>query len=130
MKIVNTELIQPSNRIPHLKKYNKKLCITTQKHQIIIEKSSIIYLKSDSNYCEIHMQDGTIHCCSRTLKEVFSRIRGNDFLKVHKSYVVNLEYLKYMDSSFSYMVLDDQIEIPIARARKESIKSIINSKFD
>ena len=130
MKIINTELTQPGIRIPQLTKYNNKLCIATQKHQIIIEKSSIIYLKADSNYCEIHMQDGTTHCCSKTLKEVFSRIQGNDFLKVHNSYVVNLEYLKLLDSSYTYLVLEGEKEIPIARARKENIKRIINSKFD
>lgn len=130
MKIINTRIAQPDISIQHLNKYNKKLCIATQKHQIIIEKSSITYLKADSNYCEIHMYDGAIHHCSITLKEIFSRIQARDFLKVHKSYVVNLEYLSSIDSAFAFMVLENNTEIPIARSRKELIKSIISSKFD
>ena len=68
MKIINTRLAKPDIAIQHLNKYNKKLCIATQKHQIIIEKSSILYLKADSNYCEIHMEDRTTHCYPKTLK--------------------------------------------------------------
>ena len=130
MKIINTRIAQPAISIQHLNKYNKKLCIATQKHQIIIEKSNILYLKADGNYCEIHMLDGTLHCCSKALKEILSRISENNFLKVHKSYVVNLEYLNYIDSAFTRMGLEGKNEIPIARSRKEIIKRAISSNFD
>ena len=130
MKIVKPIVKQSDFQVHQLPRYNAKLCIATQNQKLIIEKSSILYLKSDSNYCEIHMSDGKIYCCSKTLKEISSRLKADNFVKVHNSYVVNLEYLKMLDASYTLLVLEGEKEIPISKTWKESIKEIIKSKFD
>ena len=81
--------------------YKNKLLIHTNSGIIPITKEDIVFLKSDSNYCEIHTKEGKKICCSRTLKYVSSKLPLSNFMRVHNSYVVNVGFITSIDTSYA-----------------------------
>lgn len=107
----------------------EKLCIATQAGQNIIPKVDILYLRADSNYCVINYNNTKL-ICSQTLKSIESRLHLPRFMKVHKSYVVNFEKIKFIDNAITTIVMEDGTEVPIARAKKQLVKAMISKQFD
>ncbi|WP_394804397.1 LytR/AlgR family response regulator transcription factor [Portibacter lacus] len=101
--------------------YKEKLCIATQSGHLFIKKKDISYLQSDSNYCIIHSATSKL-ICSQTLKKVSSRLNSSKFVKVHQSYVVNVDKIKFINCSYTIIKMKDDTEIPIARAKKRALK--------
>jgi two-component system, LytTR family, response regulator len=86
-----------------------------------IHLNDIISLESRSNYTAIHIKGGKSLTTSKTLKEFENQLCDNEthFMRVHNSYIVNLnKTLRYLKSSDSIVMVDDQ-KIPVAKTRKE-----------
>ena len=81
-------------------------------------KSDIIYVEADSNYCIIHSDRGTV-VISCTLKKCEEILQGLPFIRVHKSFVVNLDYVKNMNSTEIKLHNDERI--PIGRRHKDEV---------
>ena len=63
-----------------------------------------------------------IHLISKTLKEVESLLQGHGFLRVHQSHLVNLNHIKqYVKSDGGYLVMTDNSNITVSRAKKEEL---------
>jgi len=59
-----------------------------------IEVDDMVSLQADSNYTIIHMKDMHKLVISKTLKDFEDLLDGNQFARIHKSYIVNLKYIK------------------------------------
>lgn len=93
----------------------KKLAVPEGNAIKFIELSSILYCKADSSYAEIYFVDGSKMIISRTLKNIEDTLgEEHGFFRCHKSYLVNMEYVKgYVKSDGGFLVLQDN-EIPIS----------------
>ena len=81
------------------------------------------YLKAQGNYTELYTGNKKI-LISKTLKSIESQLPGNLFFRVHKSYLVNLSYIKsYVNSSDNpHLVLEDDTFIPVSRYKKSQFR--------
>ncbi|NQX81953.1 MAG: response regulator transcription factor [Flavobacteriaceae bacterium] len=79
----------------------------------------IIYLKAVTDYIEITTTTKT-YLSSYSLKEWISKLNGNVFFRVHKSYIVNTQYLTKISRNTIYL---SNIAIPIGRTYKEDFLS-------
>ena len=59
-----------------------------------IEVDDMVSLQADSNYTIIHMKDMQKLVISKTLKDFEELLDANQFARIHKSYIVNLRYIK------------------------------------
>ncbi|MEO8886219.1 MAG: LytTR family DNA-binding domain-containing protein [Mucilaginibacter sp.] len=59
-----------------------------------IDVDDIVSLQADSNYTIIHMKDMQKLVISKTLKDFEELLDENQFARIHKSYIVNLKYIK------------------------------------
>lgn len=84
-------------------------------------KSDIIYMEADSSYCNIHSEQG-ISIVSHTLRKCEEALNGMPFLRVHKSFVVNLDYVKNMNAAEIKLINDEKI--PIGRSHKDYVSKI------
>lgn len=105
----------------------RKIAIPLSGKTIFVEPYEIRYCKSSGNYTEIHFYSGNIEILSRKLKDIEELLSNNDFLRVHNSYVVNLNYVKeYIKSEGQYIVLDSGTTIPVSRTRKHSLMQALH----
>jgi two-component system LytT family response regulator len=71
---------------------------------IYLDISQIVSLQADSNYTIIHKKDMQKLVVTRTLKDFEEILDNNLFLRVHKSYIVNLSCVKEYSTSDGGMV--------------------------
>lgn len=72
----------------------KKIALPQLGSISFIEVDDIVSLQADSNYTIIHMKDMHKMVISKTLKDFEDLLDENQFARIHKSYIVNLKYIK------------------------------------
>jgi len=107
----------------------EKLCITTQEGHHILNKQDISILKASGNYTSISIA-GKDLLCAQTLASVLQKINLPQFVRIHKSHVINLEFIRHIDNSFTTITTDDGKQLAISRSRKQEIKQLILNRFD
>jgi LytTr DNA-binding domain len=86
----------------------------------------IIYLKSDQNYTNVFLSNGNKVLVSTTLKIIEDRFVGCGFLRVHRSTVVNMSFVKtYIDNELSgELILSNNNKIPVSRRKNEKLRHL------
>ncbi len=69
-----------------------------------IEVDNIVSLQADSNYTIIHMNTMQKMVISKTLKDFEELLDRTEFVRIHKSYIVNLRYIKEYSTTDGGMV--------------------------
>ncbi|WP_268225159.1 LytR/AlgR family response regulator transcription factor [Sinomicrobium oceani] len=68
------------------------LCLKSYRDYHYIDTSEILFLKADNYTTDIYMTDGRTIGAFKTLK-VFEQSLPYNFLRIHKSYIVNADYV-------------------------------------
>lgn len=103
------------------KKLNK-IVISTSEGYELLEVDQIIHCKSDSNYSEIHLENGKTLVASKTLKEFDEMLSNKGFLRIHNSHLVNLEKVKkILKADGGYVEMSNGDKLGISRNRKEEL---------
>ncbi len=101
-----------------LNQKNNLLLFSSLNEINFIKISDIIYCKADDNYCEIKTTKYSI-IISKPLKDVERIINRSHFVRVNRSYLVNLDYVTRLDKKSNYLEIlietdqTDRILIPI-----------------
>lgn len=99
---------------------NNKILLPTLGGYNIIEVSEITYCKSESNYTKFHFVDGKNLVVSKTLKEFESILLENNFFRIHRSYIINLNCIaKYNKGKGGEVVMKDGAILEVSREKKE-----------
>ncbi|HEY1872356.1 MAG TPA: LytTR family DNA-binding domain-containing protein [Chitinophagaceae bacterium] len=97
----------------------QKIALPTMEGLQMIQVESIIYCSSDSNYTNLHLKNKQKLIASRTLKEVEEMLEPYNFIRVHHSFLVNVnEIVKYVKGEGGYLVMSNGASIDVSRSRK------------
>lgn len=100
----------------------KRIALPTLEGFEFIEVEKIIRCESDSNYSKIFLQDAKMMLVSRTLKEMEEMLSDMPFIRVHNSHIISKNHVKkYVKADGGYILMADNAEIPISRARKDDV---------
>ena len=99
-----------------------KIAIPTMEGLQMISAESIISCKADSNYTILLLRNKQRITASRTLKDIEELLEDYSFLRVHHSYLVNLnEVEKYIKGEGGEVIMSDNSTIDVSRNRKEML---------
>ena len=100
----------------------KKIAFSTDTGYEFINIKSILYCEANSNYCKIFCIDGREILLSKTLKNIEEQLTATTlFHRIHKSYLVNLNYIVRLNKSASLEVeLHNGIKLPVSFRQKEN----------
>jgi DNA-binding LytR/AlgR family response regulator len=85
----------------------------------------ILYIMSESNYSRIFMKNGQQFFMSKTLKAWANEVSESDFLRCHRSYLVNRSEIVEINRSTYQVVLQNGQIIPVSRRKqKNDVRSI------
>lgn len=85
--------------------------------------SRIRYIEAAGSYCNIRMTDNKVLTVSQPLGEIICKLPAQFFIRVHRSYIINKDYVNKFSGNNIYV--DDHI-IPIGRLYKKEALSHFN----
>ena len=89
----------------------------------------IIFLSADANYTRIYFSNGRKTIYARTLKSIEGQFIDIGFLRIHKSYLVNLQFFKevHWDKAKPFMVLSNDYRVSIARRKRSTLRRALDA---
>lgn len=97
-----------------------KLALSTSEGIFLYEPKEIILLEGSSNYTKFFFANQKQLIVAKTLKEYEDILVEHQFLRVHKSYLVNKSHVLKVDKE-GVLELSNKMNIPISRRRKSEI---------
>ena len=109
---------------------NSKIAFRTQSGIKITSHDEILYCKGEGRYTTIYLKNGHSLLVSRLLKSIEDILMNDSFYRIHKSYIVNMKYIKeFKHPDYKYVVLENDIQLEIAKRRKSQFIKKLSSLF-
>jgi two-component system LytT family response regulator len=98
----------------------QKIALPTTDGLLFVPVEDIIYCEAEGAYTMIHLKSAGKMLVSKNLKEYEQQLSGHYFLRVHHSYLINLnEVKKYVRGEGGYVVMSNNTSVDVAKRRKE-----------
>lgn len=97
---------------------DKKLVLRTVDDIHVVQLQEILYASSDNNYTYFYLASGRQLLVSQPLKSFELKLSGVGFMRVHQSYLVNLDHIQTFKRRTSVLVLSNNTEIAVAQSKK------------
>ncbi len=96
----------------------KKLTLPNGQGYTLIDIDEIIHIEADSNYSIFHLAKKEKITVSKVLKDYEEILPQNQFVRIHKSSIINLDYLKeYNSKNGLEAILKNGEKIAVSRRR-------------
>jgi two-component system LytT family response regulator len=91
----------------------------------LVKIANILYVESAGEYVRLHLADGTKLVTLFRLKNMESELNSSQFMRVHRSYIINLNYISGYTKGRVFLSNDDYV--PIGENYKEQFQNYINN---
>jgi two-component system LytT family response regulator len=109
---INTFLTNISNN----QDIHKKIVFPTHDQYIVERLDNILYCQAEINYTRVFTNERN-YVISTTLKKLEELLPSTLFCRIHKSYLINLNYVKSLDKKSYKVKLNKSVELDIAQRR-------------
>ncbi|AXY75860.1 DNA-binding response regulator [Paraflavitalea soli] len=121
------QLQQVVSNLSNTAQQDFKLIIATLDGNYFLLPDEIVYCEGNDNYTHFHLTKGRKLVSAKTLKDYEEMLAEQGFLRIHKSYLVNLKYAVKFSKSNSTLILQDYTTLEVSRRKKEAV---INALFN
>lgn len=112
--------VQVDRIIEEFRQMGNFLIVDTRRLLYFIPVENILYLSSDLKYVNIVLENGELVTVYKKLND-FEQKNHFNFVRVHKSYLINLTHVKELDKSKRQIVMDNDVIIPISNAHYNEV---------
>ena len=110
---LESEIKKLKTNVPLAEKYVKVL----QGHSMMkVPVMDILFIKSESNYSRIYLKNGGQYFMGKTLKSWVQEITEENFIRCHRSYLVNQKEIVEINRCDNYFLISNGEHISISRA--------------
>lgn len=116
-----------NENMPHIEEVG--LSVHEKEQYFVVPYDQIVYLSAHNKYTVIHTRDREIRTL-KYLQEIEKKVPANQFVRVHRQYVINIRYLRRIqhDNSGRYIAelndTDDTV-LTVSRTYAESLKKLL-----
>lgn len=123
---VNVDVLLENIKMPP--KEPPKIILSTSDKINIVRVDDIVRCESDNYYTFFFFKNGEKLLLSKTLKENEELLKEHNFIRPHKSHLINVLFIKsYLKQDGGYILLTDGSKVPVSRRKKEMIIEIISN---
>lgn len=93
--------------------------------EFLVAARDIEWLEAAQNYVNLHVR-GRVYPLRSTMAAIQERLDPSRFVRVHRSYIVNLDFLAQiepLDTGDARLVLKDGIRIPCSRRHRSALRA-------
>lgn len=114
------------NTLPAQQHYLDRIIVEHQKRFKSVSVEDIMYLKADGDYTQIFTSEAS-YLSSLGISAVLQRFDPKKFVRIHRSVVVNLTFIRelYRDIGKTFLVLANGTEFNIGRSYLQEIKNLM-----
>jgi two-component system LytT family response regulator len=106
----------------------RKVPFSVQSGIEFISPDDIIYIEGENNYSILHLSGNKKLVVSKTLGHTEEVLNGYSFIRIHKSYLINLKYIKrYVKTDGGYVELENGVKLSVSRMRKLALNDLFKS---
>ena len=92
---------------------------------ISVSTADILYVKAEDNYSRIYVRSGEQYYTSRTLKSWMNELPKEDFIRCHRTFLVNRKEVAEINRASAEIILRDARRIPASRRfQKKSVAAL------
>ncbi len=130
-KFITEKSITSTAQLDSLLSYNEgyqhaKIGLPTIDGYSLVHVHDILYCQGESSQSSIYMKDKKHIIVNRTLKECEEMLEKFGFCRIHKSFLVNLQYIKkYHKGDGGYVLLEDGSHLDVSKTYKEDLMSLL-----
>jgi two-component system, LytTR family, response regulator len=96
----------------------------------IVRSDEIIYCEAAKNYTIFHFIDGRKITASRSIGDFEVLLSELGFMRIHKSYIVNLsKIMRYIKGRGGEVAMVDKMILPVGRERKQELLEYFEGRF-
>lgn len=88
-----------------------------------VRLSELYYIEGNANYIEVHTKTKN-QLIAGTIGEWEAKLKGTSVIRIHKSYLVNLEYVQIMGQGVQ--IQEKAVKLPIGR----KFKNLVREQYD
>jgi two-component system LytT family response regulator len=93
---------EQSPTLNHDLRYDDRLFLLMGKHMIFLKISSIVFIQAEGDYTQITTSEGKKGLILKSMKEWSERLPESHFCRIHRSYIVNLDYVEKIEKEHNY----------------------------
>jgi two-component system, LytTR family, response regulator len=86
-----------------------------------INLDQVAYFQAAQNYCFLVWPDGNKILKARTLKVFAPKLEAKGWCRIHRSYLVNPDFVKQISSDRDHICMLGGIKLPISRRLKKHV---------
>ncbi|UQZ46962.1 LytTR family DNA-binding domain-containing protein [Bacillus sp. PK3-037] len=124
-KKVKREIDEPE-QISHASQH--KLALSVGESIVIVDTKDIIFAGTEDGHVHVKTFDAS-YSVNDTLVVIEKKLPETDFLRVHRSFVVNTEYIKEIQPWFNStynLIMKDGSKIPVSRTYAKELKKLLH----
>ena len=91
---------------------------------VFIPVKNILFLKAESNYVRIVLNNRKQYLLSKTLKQVLLELESPYFYRCHHSFVVNIQFVELLNPNKNQIQIKDHL-VPISRTKRKDFKEAL-----
>lgn len=100
-----------------------KIALPVSDGLLFVEVSNIAMLQADGAYTYVWMNNGSKLLVSKKLKFFEDLLaRRKNFFRIHRSHLINLNYIKKYNRMESYIEMDNGSSMPVSKERKKDFE--------
>ncbi len=101
-----------------------RLALPTKEGVHFLEPKDIIRCESSGNYTKFFITGNRSYLISRTLGDYDILLAPYNFIRTHKSHLVNRKFISFIDHE-GFVVLKDNSKVEVSRRRKEEVMAAL-----
>ncbi|HRD56662.1 MAG TPA: LytTR family DNA-binding domain-containing protein [Ferruginibacter sp.] len=118
--------LAPGNEALH----KRKLCIPSLKGFQVVSIKDIVYCEAANNYTNFHFANRHLICASKPIHEYDSLLCDSNFVRIHKSYLVNMEHItEFVKGEGGSVVLSNGHIAEVSRRKKDDLMHKMKAYF-
>jgi len=110
----------------HYSEKPHRIVFPTQSGLIYLSADEICSLESSNRYTNVFLLNGEELLITLSLKDCFAKLANSTFIRIHRSFIINLSYIQnYSRGRDSFVIMDNEKKVDVGLFYKDDLNSAI-----
>jgi two-component system, LytTR family, response regulator len=108
---------------------SKMIVLATSNGVFTIDITTIVHIRSISNYSKLFFSDGTTLVVAKVLAWFEDKLPQKSFIRVHRSHIIGLQYVQTWCNIRGKIILYDNTPVDVSRRKRGMVLKIFRSLY-